>query len=401
MNKFTVYCVCGGFGFPIGTASAKRITLIGKCLAISGIPFNVLHIGPSSFKENKARKGKFEGLSFEYLSPSVVWPKWIVKRVLYYFWGCMMLPLVLAKHRRNSVVYIYYQGNLINLWVLFLCRAMRIPPVQEACEWWPKTENGSVFMEWMYHKIMFKWSRGAMPISHEIEKRIRQLCKADFPVLRVPALVDSEENKTQDEKTESSGSALPVIFWCGMVDGYLRDVLFFIDVMAAMKSVKGSMCVFEIIGPCSDKSRKILLSHADSKKIDLTRIHILGFVSDDLLWKHCRQAEALLMPLWDDDRSKTRFPTKLGLYVAAGRPVVTTPIGEIGYFMNDENAIFYKPGDIEGCAQSLDQLLSSPDLVQRISSKAFVEVLPKLEYRKNAARISRWFEKVYSGAGND
>src|SRR2546429_2660527 len=35
-----------------------------------------------------------------------------------------------------------------------------------------------------------------------------------------------------------------------------------------------------------------------------------------------RDATALLLPLWDDDRSRTRMPNKLGEYLASGKPVI-------------------------------------------------------------------------------
>lgn len=78
---FRVYCVCGGFGFPFGTASTKRIRLIGRCIVTNGNQFHVLHIGPSSFDENKQKVGEIEGLTFEYLSPSIRRPSNSIRRV--------------------------------------------------------------------------------------------------------------------------------------------------------------------------------------------------------------------------------------------------------------------------------------------------------------------------------
>lgn len=400
MEPFAVYCVCSGFGFPFGTASTKRIRLMGKCLVTNGIPFHVWHIGPSSFEENKQTSGEYEGLTFEYLSPSICRPVKRFKRAGYYLWGCIMLIFRLFQSRHQSVVYVYSQGDFINFWVLLLCRMMKIPSVQEACEWWPGTADGNLINEWMYRKIMFCLSNGAMPISHEIQERISCLSSPDYPLCRVPVLVNTDENDVQIEDGWSRDILRPVLLWCGMVDGYKRDVLFLIDSLAELTSAAGRNSLLRIVGPCSDDCRTELISYARSKNVSPERLDIVGFVSDAQLRGYCSQADALLMPLWEDDRSSTRFPTKLGQYLAAGRPIVTAPVGEIIHFLNSETAMFYPPGDTTGFTNSLELLLTDPGLGDRLALRATLEVLPKVDISSNALRISEWFGQIYAGAGH-
>lgn len=397
-DPFRVFCICGGFGFPFGTASTKRIRLMGKCLASTGIPFHVWHIGPSAVETNKHKNGEFDGLTFEYLSPSVRRPRTLIVRAFFYLWGCLLLIFRLYRMRLHGVVYVYYQGNLINLWVLWLCHLLKIPAVQEACEWWPGTANGTRFNEWMYRHIMFRWSNGAMPISQEIEDHIRNLAGADYPLCRVPVLVDPAENITQSqEAVVNADNSQPVFLWCGMVDGYKRDVLFLIDAMAELKTSAGQNSLLRIVGPCTEKVRTELSSYARTKNISAACIDIVGFVSDNQLWNYCTHADVLLMPLWDDDRSCTRFPTKLGQYLAAGRPIVTVQIGEMKDFLTEETAMFYPPSDAVALAQALDRLLVDPALGERLASRATQEVLPRVSLGPNASRISKWFCKIYSG----
>jgi len=394
---FGVLCICGGFGFPFGTASTKRIRLIGRCLLSTEIPFHVWHIGPSPFEENKHREGEFEGITFEYISPSVNWPSNKGIRIIYYLWGCIQVFFRLLRDRRKSVVYVYSQGDLINLWTLLLCRLMKIPAVQEVCEWWPGTVDGMYFKKWMYRNIMFRWSNGALPISHAIQDRILKIAGPDYPLCLLPVLVDPAENNSQIQEVLRPHPLASQFLWCGMVDGYKRDVLFLIDAMAELKSSVGQKSHLRIVGPCTEKVRAELLSYAGSKNIVADRIDISGYVSDGELWEYCTQAVALLMPLWNDDRSLTRFPTKLGQYVAAGSPIVTAPVGEIKYFLSEETAIFYLPGDSKGLALVLDRLLTDPALGNRLAACATREVLPKVDYRSNVERIGKWFFEIYSG----
>jgi glycosyltransferase involved in cell wall biosynthesis len=392
---FSVYCVCSGFGFPFGTASTNRVRLFGRCLVECRIPFHVLHLGPSSFGENKQKYGEHEGLTFEYLSPSVDRPDLLVKRILYYFWGCALLPFRLFRHRRKIFVYVYSQGDFINFWTLLLCRIMKIPCAQEVCEWWPGTPAENFFSRWMYHSIMFRWSKGALPISHEIESRIRVSAKPDYPLCLVPVLIDPLEKKTQAENILHHKPVRPVFLWCGSVDGYKRDVLFLIESFSKLTSVAGQTAILRIVGPCTESGRAELMGHIRAKNISEERLDIVGFVSEQQLWSYCTQAEALLMPLWKDDRSNTRFPTKLGQYLAAGRPIITSRVGEIKHFLTDETAMFHPSGDASGLARSIDKLLTDPSLGTRLAARATQEVLPKVDFRSNAARISQWFRQIY------
>lgn len=398
LAQLSVFCVCGGFGFPYGTASTNRIKLIGRCLASRGIPFHVCHIGPSPFDNNTIKSGKHKGLTFEYLSPSIRRPKNIIRRVLNFLVGLLLLPSRILKCRRNIVVYVYYQGDFFNLWALFLCRLMGVPAVQEVCEWWPGTAEEKLYHDWIYKKIMFRLSVGAIPISREIQNRIRALAGAVYPMCRIPVLVDPEDYMVSSERVSSHNSVCPKLFWCGLVDGYKRDVLFLIDAMAEMKSNVGPKTHLQIAGPCSDQCRKELLIYSASKNVSPERIEILGYITDEQLSLFCSHANALLMPMWEDDRSLTRFPTKLGQYLVARRPIVTAPVGEVRFFLTQDTAMFYPAGDAKGLANCLDRLLSDLSLSERLSSRATQDVLPEVDFRENASKLSRWFSQFYSGA---
>jgi glycosyltransferase involved in cell wall biosynthesis len=171
-------------------------------------------------------------------------------------------------------------------------------------------------------------------------------------------LVDPAEKKVQIEKVLNRDFSRTELLWCGGVDGYKRDILFLIDALAQLTTPAGQKVLLRIVGPCSENGRADLSAYVRSKNISVERLDIAGFVSESQLWDYCTQANALLMPLWEDGRSSTRFPTKLGQYLAAGRPIVTAQVGEIKHFLMAETAVFYLTGDAAGLAYSLDTLLT-------------------------------------------
>src|SRR5207302_1804391 len=75
----------------------------------------------------------------------------------------------------------------------------------------------------------------------------------------------------------------------------------------------------------------------------------------------CAGAAVLAIPLFDDVKSTARFPTKLGEYLASGRPVVTNGIGEIPRYLKDGvNAVIVPPGDARVFGQAIAEVLDHP-----------------------------------------
>lgn len=396
--ELIIYCICAGFGFPVGTASTKRIMLLGRALHSVGVPFHVWHIGTSSYPQNVDRKGEQGGISWEYLSPVVRRPDNCWLRALCFIWGFSLLPFKLAKHRQYICVYLYSQGDLINLGVLIVCRMLRIPVAQECCEWWPGTPDEKPFRRWMYHRIMFRWSRGALPISKLIEERIHNLARIDYPTLKVPVLVDVDEvHQERNHPPTTPETDKPYLFWCGMVDGYKRDPLFLIRVLGEMKRLYSLSPLLVLAGPCSVKVNEELLAAASKAGLSQTQISITGFISEAELFRLATHAAVALLPLWDDDRSNSRFPTKLGLYAAAGRPLVTSPIGEILHYLQDkETALFAPAGDECIWAEVIASVMVNPELSSTLVEHMQAYVLPQFEYRNLGPALKDWFGKLHN-----
>lgn len=394
-STIKVHCLCGGFGFPHGTASTKRILLMGRALLSKGIPFHVWHIGPSSFADNTSKHGAFQGITWEYLSPSVRRPdnRWL--RMGYFLFGSALLPFKLFRKRKGLYVYCYYQGDLLNLWILFVCRLLGTPVIQECCEWWPGTPSETYLNRWMYNKLMFRWSAGALPISSLIEERIRRIAAPRYPLLKVPVLVDAVEVQRERLTPPSTADAgHSYLFWCGMVDGYMRDPLFMVRVLGALKEEYSLMPRLVLGGPCSQSARTQLSRAAEEAGVDSHQVIATGYLPEVELFRLATHAAVALLPLWDDDRSKTRFPTKLALYAAAGRPVVSCAIGELKHYLQDrETALLVTPGDERQWAKAVATLLQDENLSYFLTEQMKYKILAHFDFKSVGLKLKNWFTK--------
>jgi len=111
-------------------------------------------------------------------------------------------------------------------------------------------------------------------------------------------------------------------------------------------------------------------------------------------------AVALLIPLFDDLRSRARFPTKIGEYLASSRPVVTTAVGEVERFLTDrETACISPPGDPEAFGDSLIALLDDTRLATSIGAAGRRLAVERFDYSKQGPPLRTFLELLLSGSG--
>jgi glycosyltransferase involved in cell wall biosynthesis len=379
-------------------ATTQTIVLIGRALVELGVPVTVLHCGPHPYLKSIPRAGESNGIAYRYLGPTTRRPTQQYLRGFLYLAAYIELAYVLTRMCATAkpvptALCVHVQGRLLNAYISLLSCLLRLPVIIEACEWEPEIPGTSKVVCWIYQKLMFRFSAGAIVISRSIQERILALRvhqARPYPMYRRPALVDPSE--FLDVTRGPAGDRRLV--WCGDVTGYLRDVLFLIAVTAALRD-SVTPCTLEVVGPVSADSMAAIMRCCEHVGLPTAQLRILGYVKRDDLLRICQTASALIQPLWDDARSKTRLPNKLGEFLMSGRPVVTCSIGDVGEYLTDgENAVFYQPGDVVNCAQAIATLLSDPVKARAIglAGRAFAE--QTLSYKQHGAALVRLFAAV-------
>ena len=397
-------CVCGGYGFPQGDASAARITIIGRALQAAGIGFRLLHCGPSPVTANTRRAGVHEGISFEYTT-LLRRPANRIARLLVYMWGAVGLTVRLGRLwpvRRRSAVYLYVMSGPLNLYVGCLCRILGLPLVQELCEWLPgdlsnedalrcKVAACSTFTRWLYSKPMFKLATGVVAISNTIENRVKQRALDANPHLlihRLPNIVDAERFATASVTMNSLDQSVPHFVYCGT---WMVDVLFILRAFALVR-LSGYRAKLTIIGRYAEAQSTLVLEYARERGLSPDDLLLAGYVDDRTLEACYKTAAALLMPLGQDDRSLTRLPNKMGEYLASGRPVVSCEIGDLTDFLIDNvNAYLGEPGDERDFASKMIAVLEDPDRAEQIGAAGQRVALAHLDYRGHVNELARFF----------
>lgn len=115
-----------------------------------------------------------------------------------------------------------------------------------------------------------------------------------------------------------------------------------------------------IVGDGSHRERFESLA----REIGVDRVTFHGFVSDEAVSRYYQEATIAVHPSHYDSFCMTNIEA-----MAASTPVVTTTLPAIReYAVDDENCRLVPPGDVEGLANVIDGLLSSPADRKRLAS---------------------------------
>jgi glycosyltransferase involved in cell wall biosynthesis len=115
-------------------------------------------------------------------------------------------------------------------------------------------------------------------------------------------------------------------------------------------------------------------------KLGAANVHLCGFVENSRLPLYLTAADVLLMPYQKSisgssggNSAEICSPMKMFDYMAAGGVIVSSDLPVFHEVLNEENAVFCPPEDIDAWQQALTGLFADPERRQRLASKAKID----------------------------
>lgn len=132
-------------------------------------------------------------------------------------------------------------------------------------------------------------------------------------------------------------------------------------VMRAQQAIRGLWLM--VVGHASPRVLALAREHGTADRLWQT-----GFVPDHQVGRYLACAEVMAMPMTDRAANRGRLPNKLLDYMAAGRPVVASPVGDVRAIVDT-----YRTGllaDDTGFAAATARLLEDRDLREECGRNA-------------------------------
>jgi len=385
-----VVVVGDALGLPHGMAATSRVRLYCRALASVGVSVRVVltTVSESSPRPlNWESRGAVDGVPFEYTTGTPIRAASFLGRRLAEVRGVLVAVARLATLRRNGhpVAVLAYMGtsrcSLRYAALTAAASVMRIPVVLELCE-----------VPWTLRVDRRPWERVFSPLALTsgaitISSFLTSWANAEYAsqqrdatATEIPILVDVDEVRP----TRQPHSQQAVLYAAS--SGYDESVAF---VLEAMRHVWSSAphCQLLVTGIEPEELGRHL-SRQGFTSGETALVVGVGRVSREALLRLYADASACLAPLFDDQRSRARFPTKIAEYAAAGRPIVTSSVGEVRRYLADGDTAFVaEPNHPVAFGGKIVEALSDPEKADAVGARARGLAEERFDYRVHAARL--------------
>jgi glycosyltransferase involved in cell wall biosynthesis len=166
---------------------------------------------------------------------------------------------------------------------------------------------------------------------------------------------------------ETQGTPLPhSVTYLGNLEH--REIDYLLDISAIVKR-RIPEYHLTIYGDTTNERRRAVDEAIRSRNLSET-ISLMAAVSPAEVPDILAQSEILVLPRSKGEFSTAGFPNKLGEYLASGRPVVVTRVGDIPKYLQDRvSAFFVEPDDCEAFANAVVEALENRGLAESIGAR--------------------------------
>lgn len=150
--------------------------------------------------------------------------------------------------------------------------------------------------------------------------------------------------------------------------------------------------LYDAINILNKNNMEIYLVHCGMGNIKYASCHIeCGNIAPQFLYDYIRLADILVQPGSPNEFNDYRFPSKIPMYLASGRPVIlpNTNIGK--KLKNGENCLLLKEGSLQELVSNLEKLIINEDMRKKIGRNGRQFAVECFDWEKNAIKLLEFY----------
>ncbi|MEL6842686.1 MAG: glycosyltransferase family 4 protein, partial [Bacteroidota bacterium] len=228
---------------------------------------------------------------------------------------------------------------------------------------------------------------GLLPIS----QKLSQLCEdrfPDTPRLRIPVVSDYQFfHQIHGLETE------PYFLYCGS-SSYSEVVLFIIDAFRSIRFAERQAHKLYLVIGGDQAGKDDILAYIQEHGLS-EEIRMFSGLPYDNLVQYYKGASALLIPLRPSPQDEARFPHKIGEYLASGNPIITTNVGEVShYFEDQQNALIAQNYDVHDFAEKMRFVIQHPQQASEIGLNGQNLGMTNFDFHQYGPKLTDFFNSI-------
>ena len=375
-----------------GMSSSQRVRCYVRALLGEGVDVECLNYIRTEYRTEDSpghkRKGIFNGIPYRFTAASPYRSKsFALRHIADYcdmFLACLF---VLFKVHRGDVLISYHERfGVFKRIIIALLHLKGAKYFRELCElpYGTGIETPKhIKLREREQRLIFPHCDGVIAISDALADYARKYCRKDAEIVKIPILVDYDKyNLESKEGIESREADIQYIFHSGALTEPKDGILGMIEAFGmACSKVEGQLR-FVCTGrkeksPCAREIDALIAKYNLQDKVVFT-----GYLSDEQLKDYLRRATLVIINKYPNQRNTYCFSTKLGEYMAAGKAIIITEVGEaMNWLTPGKDAMIISPCDKEALAEAIVSLTADKALRRSLGENARQTCKHSFDYR--------------------
>ncbi len=333
------------FSFPNGTGASSRVLSYATGLRNAGATVRILCLKPtepfSTKSLNLHANGIYKEIPFAYTCGTSQRNYYKISNAFLYIKGLKNAalnildlkrtssePLVMLAFSCDDPIYLFYL-----LVVAHLSGAILISERNEFPFVYKKSGFKTNLITWLNYRLLYDKFDGIIVISKYLETHFKRILKDRVSILRVPILFDESRFSDIQHNVSQRDN---IVAYCGNFD-HDEEVDRVIKAFE-IATRNNTGWKLRLIGGSPDQ----LIHFSDLiATLGLTQsVELIGVIDSNRVPQLLIEASILVLPRSFALFSQAGFPTKLGEYLATGKPVVVTATGDIPDYLTDGKSAY-------------------------------------------------------------
>ena len=346
--------------FPFGMAATNRIKCYAKAIIGQNIPCKILIYHRTEVFGKKPRNtkghGTYEGIEYNYIGETPLRGRNKYIRAFNDYKDKINLLLFLKRNlQKNDIVIGFYGGDVkyFNL-LIKLIHLKKGKFIRELCELpfgtTKQTSRTEKLREYTL-RTQFPCCDGIITISDTLYTLAKKHCSSHCKIIKIPILVDYNDCYLEDRSSESSA---PYIFHAGTLYEQKDGVLGMFEAFGkACNNLSEQIHFISTGNPKESPQHHKILNIIDQYNI-CDKLTFTGYLYREQISDYLSKASLVVINKHPNPQNLYGFSTKLGEYLAAGKPVIITNVGEAMNWLKDgESAYIVEPNDTDLLAKAI------------------------------------------------